>query len=158
MTHIVISRCLGLDSCRYNGKKIDAPWLRELSSRVEIISVCPEMEIGLGVPRKPINLVRGEDGVRVIQDKTGVDLSEEMVSFSQGYLRYIGNVDAFVLKSKSPSCGLGTTKIREGKKYNLGSGVFAALAEKLFPDSVLVDERFMEEKGVEALLYLIKKR
>ena len=158
MTRIVISRCLGLDSCRYDGKKIDAPWLRSLVSRVEIVSVCPEVEIGLGVPRKPINLVRGEDGVRVVQEETGVDLSEEMVSFSQGYLRYIGNVDAFVLKSKSPSCGLGTTKIHEGEKYSLGSGVFAALAEKLFPNSVFVDERFMEEKGVQALFDLIKQR
>ena len=157
MTRIVISRCLGLDSCRYNGEKIDAPWLQELASKADILSVCPEVEIGLGVPRKPINLVKDEKGVRVIQDATGFDLSEEMVSFSQGYLRYIGKVDAFILKSKSPSCGLGTTKIHEGTKYSLRSGVFAALAEKIFPNAVLVDEKFLEKNGVDALLDLIKK-
>ena len=156
MTRIVISRCLGLDSCRYNGEKIDAPWLQELVSKVDILSVCPEVEIGLGVPRSPINLVKDEKGVRVIQDGTGFDLSEEMVSFSQGYLRYIGKVDAFILKSKSPSCGLGTTKIHEGTSYSLGSGVFAALAEKFCPNAVLVDENFMEKNGVDALLDLIK--
>ena len=157
MTRIVISRCLGLDSCRYNGEQIDAPWLRELTSKAEILSVCPEVEIGLGVPRNPINLVKDENGVRVIQDDTGFDLSEEMVSFSQGYLRYIGKVDAFILKSKSPSCGLGTTKIHEDDKSSLGSGVFAALAEKICPNAILVDERFMEENGVCALLDLINQ-
>jgi uncharacterized protein YbbK (DUF523 family) len=158
LTRIVISRCLGLDSCRYNGEKIDAPWLRELATKADILSVCPEVEIGLGVPRNPINLVKDENGVRVIQDGTGIDLSEEMVSFSQGYLRYIGKVDAFILKSKSPSCGLGTTKIHEDEKYSLGSGVFAALAEKICPNAILVDESFMETNGVCALLDLINQR
>ena len=136
---------------------IDAPWLRELNSKADIVSVCPEVEIGLGVPRTPINLVKYEKGIKVVQDTTGIDLSEEMVSFSQGYLRFIGTVDAFVLKSKSPSCGIGTTQIYEDESYSLGSGVFAALAEKLFPEAVLVDEGFLEENGVDALLDLIKK-
>lgn len=137
---------------------IDAPWLKELNSKVDLVSVCPEVEIGLGVPRKPINLVKNEKGIKVIQDKTGVDLSEELVSFSQGYLRFIGDVDAFVLKSKSPSCGIGTTKVYEGGSYTLGSGIFAALAKELFPNSVFVDEVFMEEKSVDALLDLISQR
>jgi len=80
-----------------------------------------------------------------------------MVSFSQGYLRFIGEVDAFVLKSKSPSCGLGTTKIRGGTSDYLGSGIFADLVEKLFPKAVLVDECFMEKHGVDALIDLIKQ-
>lgn len=134
---------------------IDAPWLRELAAKAELVPVCPEVEIGLGIPRNPINLVKDENGVRVIQNETGLDLSEEMVSYSQGYLRFIGKVDAFVLKSKSPSCGLGTTKVHEGESYSLGSGVFADFAEKLFPDAVFVNEKFMEEKGVDALLKLI---
>ena len=136
---------------------IDAPWLKELASKVELVSVCPEIEIGLGVPRKPINLVKSEKGVKVIQEETGLDLSEEMVSFSQGYLRFIGEVDAFVLKSKSPSCGIGTTKIHEETSDYLGSGIFADFAEKMFPKVVLVDECFMEEQGVDALLDLIKQ-
>ncbi|MFC1804101.1 DUF523 domain-containing protein [Thermoproteota archaeon] len=155
MTRIVISRCLGLDACRYDGKKIDVPWLRELSSKVMLVSVCPEVEIGLGVPRKPINLIKDENGVRIIQDETGIDISEDMVSSIQGYLCFIGNVDAFVLKSKSPSCGLGTTKIQQEHSYSLGSGVFAVLAEKKFPRAVFVDECFMNDKGISALLALI---
>lgn len=132
--------------------------MKELASRAELVSVCPEVEIGLGIPRKPINLVREDNGVRVIQSETGLDLTEEMVSFCQGYLRYIGEVDAFVLKSKSPSCGLNTTKVHHGDSFSLGSGIFASLAEKLFPKAVMVDEGFMEKQGVETLLALINQK
>ena len=132
-----------------------APWLKELAAKARLITVCPEVEIGLGIPRKPINLVQENDGVRVIQEEAGVDLSEEMVSFSQGYLRFVGEVDAFVLKSKSPSCGLGTTKIHAENSFTLGSGIFASMAQNLFPEAVFVDENYMEEKGVDSLLSLI---
>lgn len=129
--------------------------MKELAAKAELVPVCPEFEIGLGVPRKPINLMKTMDGVQVIQDETGLDLSEELVSFSQGYLRFVGDVDAFILKSKSPSCGLGTTKIHQDESFDLGSGIFADLASNLFPDAVFIDELYMIEKGVDALLALI---
>ena len=78
-----------------------------------------------------------------------------MVSFSQGYLRFIDDIDAFILKSKSPSCGIETTKIHSGSSYSLGSGIFASMALSLFPQAVFVDEAFMEENGVDSLLALI---
>jgi len=136
---------------------VPAPWLKELATKARLITVCPEVEIGLGVPRKPINLVKEDDGVRVIQDDIGFDLSEEMVSFSQGYLRFIGDIDAFVLKSRSPSCGLGTTKIHGGDSFTLGSGIFASLAQSMFTNSIFVDEHYMEENGVVSLLSLIER-
>ena len=147
-----------MDACRYDGEKIDAPWLKKLVSKADLISVCPEIEIGLGKPRKLINLIKDEDGVRVIQSETGLDLNEELASFSEGYLRFVGEIDAFVLKSKSPSCGIGTTKIQQKDgSGRLGSGVFATLAMKLFPSAIFVDESFMEENGVDALLDLINQ-
>lgn len=134
---------------------ICSPWLKDLASKVVLISVCPEVEIGLGVPRKPLSLIRNKNRVHLIQKDTCIDLFEELESFSQGYLRSIGKIDAFILKSKSPSCGLGTTKIHEKSTYCLGSGVFASLAERMFLNALLVDECFIEEKGVIALLDLI---
>jgi len=157
MARVVISRCLGLDACRYNGEMIDASWIVELVQKAEVISICPEMDIGLGVPRLPINLIECNKGLKVVQKETGTDLTEELVSFSQGYLRFLKRPDAFVLKSRSPSCGLGTTKIYTNDSYNLGSGIFASLAREFFPEAVFVDEFFMEENGVEYLLRLIKQ-
>jgi uncharacterized protein YbbK (DUF523 family) len=157
LIRIVISRCLGLDSCRYNGKMVNAPWLKDLSSKAELISVCPEVEIGLGVPRKPLILVRKEDGIHLQQIGTLIDLTEELTHFSRGYLSSIGKVDAFILKSKSPSCGIGTTKIHEKTTHYLGSGIFASYAEKMFRKALLVDECFIEENTIEDLLELIRR-
>ena len=55
---IVVSRCLGFDHCRYNGDVIKDDFVEALTPFVEYITVCPEVEIGLGVPRKPIRLIK----------------------------------------------------------------------------------------------------
>lgn len=158
MTRVAISRCLGIDACRYNGEIIKVGWLRELVSRVDVISVCPEIEIGLGIPRQPINLIECENGLKVIQSGAGIDLTEEMVSFSQGYLRFLKEPDAFIFKSKSPSCGLETTKVIQNDSHYLSSGIFASIAKECFPNAVFVDECFMEKNGVDSLISLINSK
>jgi len=58
---VVISKCLGFEHCRYDGEMIDAPFVDKLKAHVLFFPVCPEVEIGLGVPRKPIRIVRVDD-------------------------------------------------------------------------------------------------
>jgi uncharacterized protein YbbK (DUF523 family) len=152
LTKIIISKCLGFEACRWNGEMKSTPWLQELSFKVELIPVCPEVDIGLGVPRKPITLNQIESGIRVIQEETGIDLTEKLVTYSQGYLNYIGHVDGFILKSKSPSCGIDSTSIHYDDELLIGSGVFTSIAKKCFPNVVFVDEKYIEEKGVEAFI------
>ena len=55
----MISRCIDFDSCRYNGQVIRASLREELEPHVDFVPICPELEIGLGVPRDPVRLVRG---------------------------------------------------------------------------------------------------
>ncbi len=148
---IVVSRCLGYEACRYNGEIISINWRIELEKVTDVITVCPEVLAGLGVPRKPINLYRNGQ-VHVIQDETGLDVTEAIERASDGFLSAVGDVDAFILKSKSPSCGLGTTKIREGDSYEIGSGVFARKAMEKYGEAVLIDETGLEEEGVDAFL------
>ena len=149
---ILISKCLGFEACRWNGEMKSAPWLQELVSKVELITVCPEVDIGLGVPRKPIQLHQMDDEIRVIQIETDIDLTEKLVSFSNRYLNYLGDVDGFILRSKSPTCGIESTSIHYEGKLLLGSGIFASTAKKFFPKVVFIDERYLEEKGVEAFI------
>ena len=54
---IVVSKCLLGECCRYDGKIISAPWIQELAAQVRFVPVCPEVGIGLPVPRDPIRLV-----------------------------------------------------------------------------------------------------
>jgi len=124
----------------------------KLRASVEFVSVCPEQDIGLGVPRKPINLVLVDGKVRVIQSETGRDVTEELRGFSMDFLERLGTVDGFILKSRSPSCGHGTTKICDGSGVYLGSGVFASCIEKRFPERVILDEEELEKMGPEDFL------
>jgi uncharacterized protein YbbK (DUF523 family) len=59
-----ISRCLIGDDVRYDGTNKRNAAVFELTPLVEWVPVCPEVEVGMGVPREPIQLVRGPAGVR----------------------------------------------------------------------------------------------
>ncbi len=127
----------------------------KLRASVEFVTVCPEQDIGLGVPRKPINLFMVDGKVRVIQSETERDVTDELRGFSMGFLESVGKVDGFILKSRSPSCGRGTTKIHEGSRVNLVSGVFASCVEKSYPDCVILDEEELGKMSPEAFLRLL---
>ena len=58
---VIASRCLGFAKCRYNGQTISDDFVRKLEPHVEFVTTCPEVEIGLGVPRNPIRIVGGDD-------------------------------------------------------------------------------------------------
>ncbi len=152
---VVVSRCLGFEACRWNAEVVNSDTVDELRDHVEFVTVCPEQGIGLGVPRKPIDLVLVDGIVRLIQSETGRDVTDEFNEFSETFLDRLGSVDGFILKSRSPSCGLGTTKVRGGLMVSLGSGVFAACVEKRYPDRIKVDEDALESMGVEAFLRLL---
>ncbi|MFQ6673874.1 MAG: DUF523 domain-containing protein [Fidelibacterota bacterium] len=96
----MVSRCLELAACRYNGQAIRAPIIRELEPFVELEPVCPEVEIGLGVPRDPIQLVQDGEALELIRPGTGKILTGAMRDFSERYLGAAGEVDGFLLKSR----------------------------------------------------------
>lgn len=136
---IVISECLEFEPVRYNGVKIPFDLVRELDPHVSFRPICPEVQIGLGVPRDPIRLVRMQGSrsasdapapEQLIQPSTGRDVTRDMVQFSHRFLGTLEDVDGFVLKSRSPSCGLGGVKVfaaPEGKSpVAHRAGLFAA--------------------------------
>ncbi len=145
---IVVSQCLGLDNCRYNGVPIEAPFIEELAAFVKIVPVCPEIGIGLPVPRYPIRIVQSE-GLRLIQPDTGRDLTQSMEDFCRIFIKQQKQIDGFIYKSRSPSCGVGDTKLFSSatakESIDIGSGFFArALLEK-YPDLPIASERSMLE-------------
>lgn len=108
---VVVSRCLGFARCRWNGLTISDHFVDRLRGHVTFCPVCPEVRIGLGVPRDPIRVIRGEDGPRLYQPATERDVSAEMAAFTSEFLEAAGPVDGFLLKSRSPSCGLKDVKV-----------------------------------------------
>jgi uncharacterized protein YbgA (DUF1722 family)/uncharacterized protein YbbK (DUF523 family) len=141
---VVCSKCIEFEHCRYDGQMISSPFVRQLMPHVDFQTVCPEVEIGLGIPRKRIRIVSREDGDHLMQPETGRDFTSEMSDFAASFLDSISEVDGFILKGASPSCGLKDVKIypKIEKVAPIGksSGFFAREVLKRFPGLALEDE------------------
>ena len=102
------SSCLLGENVRYDGKnKAFAFDASELDDVFEWVPVCPEVEIGLGVPREPIELVRDGDEVRLRGVTSKTDHTEAMRAFAARRLERLAalGLHGYVLKARSPSCG-----------------------------------------------------
>jgi uncharacterized protein YbgA (DUF1722 family)/uncharacterized protein YbbK (DUF523 family) len=109
-----VSRCIEFDHCRYNGAIIASEVVRRLREHADMVPVCPEVDIGLGVPRDPIRIVVCEGERHLVQPSTGRDVTSTMDKFSANFLDGLGPVDGFILKSRSPSCGAVDVRTYDG--------------------------------------------
>jgi len=141
---IVVSKCLGFAHCRYNGAIINDEFVEKLNNYVEFKPVCAEVEIGLGIPREPVRVVNSNGHLRLVQPATGLDFTDTMISFANSFLDSVGETDGFILKSRSPSCGIKDVKIYPSAESNIvkekGSGFFAGVVLEKFPYLAVEDE------------------
>ncbi|MDP2808399.1 MAG: DUF523 domain-containing protein [bacterium] len=151
---IVVSKCLGFAACRYNGLMISSPLVRKLKDQVDFIPVCPEQEIGLGVPRDPIRIIENKGRRSLYQPATGRDLTKEMNDFTRKFFKTLGPVDGFLLKSGSPSCGIKDVKVYPGlterqrpvtgKSY----GFFGGRVLELYPGLAIEDDDRLKNAAI----------
>lgn len=145
---IFISKCLGQAHCRYDGAIIGSDVVDELAPFVEYITACPEMEIGLPVPREALRIIRNDElGDRLVFSNSGIDKTDAMQAFAKTFLEKLNeqDIDGFILKHRSPSCGINDVKIYKstGKSQSLPgktTGLFGRAAEMLFPHVPLENE------------------
>ena len=119
---VVVSRCLGFESCRYNAQTVPSKFVSTRGNFVNYTTVCPEVEIGLGVPRSPIRLIDMGGAIRLIQPSTGLDVTEKMNTYTSSFLSSLKNVDGFILKALSPSCGIKDVKVYPGVGKVMATG------------------------------------
>ena len=141
---IVISKCIEFDHCRYDGSMISSDFVKALKAYVDFIPVCAEMEIGLGVPRDTIRIVSVDGEIRLMQPATGLDVTDRMREFSSRFLGTLPEVDGFILKFRSPSCGMKdirvySTAARSGA-ISKAPGFFGGAVVRSFPDLAVEDE------------------
>jgi uncharacterized protein YbbK (DUF523 family) len=132
---ILISACLLGKNCRYNGGHSQLPELEKID--VEWIPVCPEESGGLGTPRPSAEMQENAETIlngkgKIITNK-GKNVTSEFIQGAEKSLQLgLGaEVKIAVLKSKSPSCGIG--KIYDGsftKSLKIGNGIFAHLCHE----------------------------
>lgn len=118
-----ISSCLLGEEVRFDGgHKRDAFINRVLSQYFQLVPFCPEVEIGLGIPRDPIRLERRDGDVRVVGVKQpDMDVTESLHEYGRRVAGENRGLSGYILKSKSPSCGMERVKV-----YNAASGIPAA--------------------------------
>lgn len=105
---IAISSCLLGNPVRYNGvEKRNATICEQLSGVVDWLPICPEVGIGLGVPRAPIQLVKTDSGIRVLGvENPAQDVTEALADFARQQAQAGKQICGYIFKSRSPSCGL----------------------------------------------------
>lgn len=152
---IAISSCLLGNAVRYDGDHSRHDLILEvIGPYVEFVPICPEMAIGMGVPRKPIQLVRITEGGKERIRAMGVENPEvEVTAQLEQYARDVvsqlsGNyaIQGFIFKAKSPSCGCGTTKVFEDGVMvsQTGTGIFAQVLQEHLPLLPVCDDSDLE--------------
>ncbi|HUU55797.1 MAG TPA: DUF523 and DUF1722 domain-containing protein [bacterium] len=141
---VVVSECLGFAAVRYDGSIIRDDFVAALKAHVTFVPVCPEVEIGLGIPREPVRVVEDETGRRLVQPATGRDVTARMRRFANAFLGSLEAVDGFILKSRSPSSGIKDVKTyrsaAKGAAAGKGAGFFGGAVLESFGHLAVEDE------------------
>lgn len=154
-----ISRCLLGDDVRYDGTNKRSSAVGELSAFIEWVAVCPEVEVGMGVPREPIQLVRDASGVRAGNETVrlhGVHSGEDWTNRMLGWARARAadlaalGVSGFVLKARSPSCGPAGVLVHGDPREPTptGRGLFAEALAAAIPTLPMIDEEALGDRHV----------
>lgn len=132
---VVVSECLGFRPTRYDGNMFHDKIVETLREFADLLPVCPEVGIGLGVPRSPLVIAKINDYIHLVDTKTGEDLLNRMEDFAKSFIDGLTDIDGFLMKSRSPSCGVGDAKVY-GKGWVVvgrSDGVFTRIIRNTFP-------------------------
>ncbi len=133
----IVSACLLGELVRYDGQTKENSVVIEALKEYEIIPFCPEDPV-MGTPRERISVIKVDDDYKVITDKSNIEVTTALKLQTQMMMEAHPDADIVVLKSKSPSCGLGTTPILSpsGEELKKGNGVAAELFISTFAGRV----------------------
>ncbi|MFV1983072.1 MAG: DUF523 and DUF1722 domain-containing protein [Thiohalomonadales bacterium] len=125
---IAVSSCLAGEAVRYDGtNKQNTIITNQFSRYFDLHSVCPEVAIGLGVPRKPINIIQLNGNYSLV-DKQNLTLNytTRMISYAKHQINNFNSICGYVVKERSPSCGFKKTPrfSSDGVIIKQGSGLF----------------------------------
>lgn len=131
---IGISSCLLGEEVRFDGgHKRDSYILGTLADYFSFQPVCPEVAIGLTIPRPPIRLVQFDDGIHVVGVKDqSIDVTDKMHDYGRKMAQEMDGISGFIFKRASPSCGMERVKVYapDGRSIDKAAGAFAEEIKK----------------------------
>jgi uncharacterized protein YbgA (DUF1722 family)/uncharacterized protein YbbK (DUF523 family) len=139
-----ISSCLLGHEVRYDrGHKHNAYITQTLGRFFEFMPFCPEVAIGLGIPRPPIKLVQMADGVHVRGVRNpDQDVTRALVAYGEQVSARLQGVSGYLFKKGSPSCGMERVKVYKpsGEPAGVGAGMFADTIMREHPELPVEEE------------------
>lgn len=151
---IGISSCLLGEAVRYDGGHRHAAALAAaLAQDFELVSLCPEREAGLGVPRPPVRLVQWDDAIhaRGVSDPH-LDVTDVLRACAEAKRETIAGLAGFVFKARSPSCGVDSTPLVDARGRPLAptSGLFVQWVRTHFPALPLAEDEALADATARA--------
>ncbi len=141
--NIAVSACLLGERVRYDGAQKRHSLIMQLAQEFTLLPFCPEVAIGLGVPRTPVQLVMTSAGIRArgVTDSDH-DISDRLQAYAREQSEVLMTCAGLILKSRSPSCGLGSTPLFNEQNEPIGktNGLFAAALQNGLPELLMVEE------------------
>ena len=144
---IAVSACLVGEKVLSSGDAAEfQPLSRKWSKHLELIPICPEVGIGMGVPRPSTRLIDNEGKVALVNPENGEDYTKKMSEFSQlqSDILVTAGICGFVFKTNSPTCGLGNVSVYQFDNQHVvreGRGIFAMVFTSLNPHIPTIEER-----------------
>lgn len=145
---IGVSQCLVGDAVRYDGgDKLNRAVVDRLGMYFELVPVCPEVEAGMGVPREAVQLESSASELRMVGKTSGADHTDTMQRYAIERVEELSDAQlrGYVLKSRSPSCGLDVPV--EGEDGARSEGLFAAELIKALPGLPVVEETDLADEA-----------
>ncbi|RLA61577.1 MAG: hypothetical protein DRQ88_00885 [Epsilonproteobacteria bacterium] len=138
---IAVSACLLGQKVRYDGGDTKNHFVANILPKYfDIVTFCPEVEMGMGVPREPVNLISSTGTIKMIGTRTDEDFTLLARRIGGIITNSLADVDGIIFQKKSPSCGAEKVKIyRNGVLKKMGTGIFAGIFMKQNPDVPYLD-------------------
>lgn len=144
---IAISSCLLGERVRYDGESKLQSWLDDCGE-VLWVPVCPEVEIGMSIPREAIQIEESCDGIKLLGVESRQDWTEPMNNFTRQRVLQLqaAGIVGYIFKARSPSCGIGDVPLMGALgQFVVGktNGRFCDVLMEMWPELPIVNEVMM---------------
>ena len=129
MKKVAISACLMGEPCRYDATDNRDEALLDTLKGYELIPFCPE-DHAFGSPRPTMDLVETNEGIKALSNKNGADLSFAVEGYAKKFFDTHTDIDLFIGKDRSPSCGVCSARLYDADKNLLSSKEAGLMAKE----------------------------
>lgn len=129
MKKVAISACLLGQKCRYDATDNKDSQLLEKLEDAELIPFCPE-DFAFGTPRPTMDLIQMQRGDRAISNLNGEDLSVPIMEYAILFFEKHSDLDLFIGKDRSPSCGVCSARLYDKEKNLIASNESGLMAKE----------------------------